>query len=500
MRKLKMILTVVLTVTFVITSTATAFAANPYANTSEAESLKELGLFADKNNGLALGDSITREEGIVLVLDFFSLSEEARELSDTDVTVALAKYKDKDRISDWARQFVAYAIKNKLSVGTGANIWEPKQKVDGNTLAAWALAEMGYKVTFTTALEQLIHVDGTEIPPDYMQYNNKKIDRDVAVGILFGLLSSNFADGSGTVMLKLLANASMVQSDYYKKTVVSGNLEKKYTALGSYETAYAEYRSNDERVEKYEIWYPRELESSNIKYPVVFVANGTGLAASSYKAFFKHLASWGFIVVGNEDMSSRTGASSESSLMFLLELNKDSNSIFHGKVDTDHIGIGGHSQGGVGAINAVTSQNHGNMYKALYAVSATSPYWGQENIFGLEWSYDLSKVHIPTFLSAGTGSFDAGTAEDITATEGQGITPLWSLRVNYKALPDSVAKITARKTDVDHGETYLAIDGYMTAWFMWHLQEDEEAGKAFKGNDAEILHNSLYQDIQSNIH
>lgn len=289
-------------------------------------------------------------------------------------------------------------------------------------------------------------------------------------------------------------------TNYYKFTKTKQPIEKQYTALGNYEVSFAEFEADDETIKKYEIWYPRELESSDIKYPVVVIANGTGIPASSYKAFFKHLASWGFIVVGNEDENSRTGASSEASLMFLLELSEDSNSMFYGKVDTDHIGIGGHSQGGVGAINAVTSQDHGNMYKALYAVSPTSPYWGQENIFGLEWSYDLSKVNIPTFLTAGTGSFDAGTAEDITATEGQGISPLWSLQANYEALPDSVQKIIARKTAVDHGETYQAIDGYMTAWFMWHLQGNEEAGKVFSGSDAEILHNSLYQDVQSNIH
>ncbi|BCN31669.1 hypothetical protein bsdtb5_29640 [Anaeromicropila herbilytica] len=76
---------------------------------------------------------------------------------------------------------------------------------------------------------------------------------------------------------------------------------------------------------------------------------------------------------------------------------------------------------------------------------------------------------------------------------------MWSLKANYDALPDSVPKIIARKTGVDHGETYQAIDGYMTAWFMWHLQKDEKAVKAFIGSDAEILHNSLYKDVQSNI-
>ena len=59
-------------------------------------------------------------------------------------------------------------------------------------------------------------------------------------------------------------------------------------------------------------------------------------------------------------------------------------------------------------------------------------------------------------------------------------------------------KVIARKTNVDHGDSYLQFDGYMTAWFMWQLQGDTEAAKAFVGNDAEILNNTLYQDQKSN--
>ena len=276
-------------------------------------------------------------------------------------------------------------------------------------------------------------------------------------------------------------------------------IEKLYATSGEHNVAFVEFEAEDDVFKKYEIWYPEDLESSDGKYPVIVMANGTGIVASSYKSYFEHLASWGFIVVGNEDENSRTGASSEASLTFLLDQNEDSSSIFYGKVDTDHMGIGGHSQGGVGAINAVTSQAHGNLYTALYTASATSPYWGQEGVFGPEWSYDLSKVNIPTFQIAGTGYFDAGTAEDITATEGQGICPLWSLLANYEAIPDTVDKVIARRANTDHGDTNVRTKGYMTAWFMWLLQGDEKAGEAFKGSDAELLHNSLYQDVQSNI-
>lgn len=37
-------------------------------------------------------------------------------------------------------------------------------------------------------------------------------------------------------------------------------------------------------------------------------------------------------------------------------------------------------------------------------------------------------------------------------------------------------------------------DGYITAWFMWHLQGGEEASKALVGDNAEILDNKLYQN------
>ncbi|WP_037288128.1 alpha/beta hydrolase family protein [Saccharibacillus sacchari] len=297
----------------------------------------------------------------------------------------------------------------------------------------------------------------------------------------------------------LFAFSKYKNAHYYKFTQTEQPIEKRYTEPGEEKVSFAEFKVDDAAVQKHEIWYPADLEKENALYPVVVIANGSGTPASGYPAFFEHLASWGFIVVGNEDNNSRTGASSEETLEFLLKLNEDGSSIFYGKVDTQNIGIGGHSQGGVGAINAVTSQPHGNKYKALYAVSPTSPYWGQESVFGTEWSYDLSKINIPTFLTAGTGSFDAGTADNITLTEGQGITPLWALQANYAALPDSVEKMIARKKGIDHGDSYLAIDGYMTAWFMWHLQGNAEAAEAFKGSDAEIFHNSLYQDVESNI-
>lgn len=56
----------------------------------------------------------------------------------------------------------------------------------------------------------------------------------------------------------------------------------------------------------------------------------------------------------------------------------------------------------------------------------------------------------------------------------------------------------ASKKNVDHGDSYKQFDGYMTAWFMYYLQSDTEAGKAF-AMGGELSTNILYQDVQTNI-
>ena len=283
---------------------------------------------------------------------------------------------------------------------------------------------------------------------------------------------------------------------YWKYATPAGEIEKRYTAFGDHDVSYIEFEADNTSCQKYEIWYPSDIAESNHPYPLVVMANGTGVAASQYREVFRHFASWGFIVVGNEDGNSRTGASSAATLDFILSLNEDGGSDFCGKVDTNNIGIAGHSQSGVGAINAVTVQENGHLYKAVFAASTTSPLLADEHILGAEWRYDISKVTIPCFMVAGTGNGDAGTATEKTATEGQGICPLWAMIENYDAIPDTVDKVMAREVGKDHGDMLRYADGYMTAWFMYYLHGDSQAGSAFFGNNAEILSNKNWQDVR----
>lgn len=304
---------------------------------------------------------------------------------------------------------------------------------------------------------------------------------------------------AGIIVLKKMfgsISGEMITDRYYEITERFGEIEKKYGVLGSYEVNYTEFDC-DNVCKKYEIWYPSEMKSDE-KYPLIVITNGSNFPASQYAPFFKHLASWGFIVIGNEDENTRTGLSSSLALDFMLAQNADKTSIFYGKIDVNNIGITGHSQGGVGAINAVTNQNNGSYYTAMFTASATSRYWGQDSVYGEEWRYDVSKVKIPYFMCAGTGAWDSGSAENIEPTKGQGICPLWSITENYEAISNDVPKVMARRTGKDHTDMLVEPDAYMTAWFMYILKDDEEAGKAFFGGNAEILSNENWQDIKIN--
>ena len=291
-------------------------------------------------------------------------------------------------------------------------------------------------------------------------------------------------------------------AEYYKYTETGGEIEKRYAEFGDKEVSYKEFDAENEVIGKYAVWYPSELETGDGTYPVVIFANGTGSSSAAYKPFMEHLSSWGFIAVGNDDQNTRTGASLEATIQFLMRENENSGSVFYHRIDLDNIGIGGHSQGGPAVFNMVGAQEHGYMVRTVYAASATSSY--HTEVMADQWGYDISKVTVPVFLTAGTGNWDAWNAtskeqatDDSTGVV-QGICPLWSLEENYDLLSATIDKVIARKINVDHGDSYKQFDGYMTAWFMYYLQGNEEAGKAFAVG-GELENNSLYQDVKTNI-
>ena len=133
-----------------------------------------------------------------------------------------------------------------------------------------------------------------------------------------------------------------VPGNYETAVETGGEIEAKYLAQGSHDVKYTEQKVM-ENYKKYEVYYPADLEIENKTYPLIVVSNGTGVKGSKAKAVFEHFASWGFVVIGNEEEYSWNGFSAEMSLKYLLRENENKNSIFYHKIDTENIGALGHS-------------------------------------------------------------------------------------------------------------------------------------------------------------
>lgn len=280
--------------------------------------------------------------------------------------------------------------------------------------------------------------------------------------------------------LIIVSHIPAAPTDYQNTVKTGGEIESAYMKNGSFEVSVYE-ESVLQGFGKYITYYPTELKTSDKKYPVIVVSNGSGTPISKYPAAQKHLASWGFIVIGTEEESDWNGFAAEMCLRHLKRWNDnekigDTESIFYRKVDLENVGIVGHSQGGVGVINAVTTQAHKDVYKAAVSLSPTN----KELANNLEWEYDATLVDTPIMLVSG-----AGGGDDWVVTGEQ-------LEEIYNDV--KCDKVMVRRKDTVHNEVLYTANGYVTAWFMWLLQGDENAAKAFIGSDPEIMGNSLYRD------
>ena len=95
-------------------------------------------------------------------------------------------------------------------------------------------------------------------------------------------------------------NAPSVKRGYQATVETGGSVERQYLEDGAYQTS--RYTAHAESpIEKYTVYYPSVLENDTQAYPMVLIVNQTGGKATKYEPLLKHLASWGFIVVGTQD-------------------------------------------------------------------------------------------------------------------------------------------------------------------------------------------------------
>ncbi len=253
-------------------------------------------------------------------------------------------------------------------------------------------------------------------------------------------------------------------------------IEGRYAKRGGEEVATAEFESDSRAIGKIVAVYPQTMLGEGSPLPIVSIGNASNTTAYDLMEAMEHLASWGFVVIGNMDRQTGTGASISQTLDEFLDLAARPDNLFHGRIDTTKIAVAGYSQGAYGAVMAATAYPNSHRYKAVYLCSCPQKQLG----INLKWgATDFARITAPLLMVAGTGNWDSTI-----------ISPEEAFQANFDETTGAYPVVAARHTSKDHEEMGGEGDAYMTAWLAYFLKGDTAAGEAFVGDDAEIVRNS----------
>lgn len=213
MRNLKKLLAVIVAICILATMAIPAFAAGSFTYETQAKSLYDMKLFMGNSASQyvpALDGSLTREQGIILLVRLFGKDADAKALTGADA--ALAAYTDKAKVAPWAKNYVAYAVKTGMVKGETATTVNPQGKLVGNAFSTMILRNLGYKVddaaSYAAASATLQEKGGTLTADQAKAFASKELIRDDACGIMFSALLAK--DTAGKTAIENLIAAGVV--------------------------------------------------------------------------------------------------------------------------------------------------------------------------------------------------------------------------------------------------------------------------------------------------
>ncbi|MNI39742.1 Alpha/beta hydrolase family protein [compost metagenome] len=263
--------------------------------------------------------------------------------------------------------------------------------------------------------------------------------------------------------------------------LAEGSIEQRYAQQGGYQVKVEEVKSTLGEA-LFRIYYP--VFQGDESYPIISWGNGTGATPDRYDELLTHLASWGFIVIDSYSQTTGTGQEIVEAIDYLSNENQLASSLFYQKIQTENIGVAGHSQGSTGVINAHTNYKSGSLIKTVVSIALPDlKHCDPEDV------YDTARITVPFLIMGGTRDFL--------------ISPV---STNQLALHSTNAS-TPVMMGMAKGAAHTAIEGnggnhrgYLTAWMRYRLLDDQEAMKAFHGDSSEMMHNTNWVDvIQANM-
>ncbi|WP_054532879.1 poly(ethylene terephthalate) hydrolase family protein [Herpetosiphon geysericola] len=250
-------------------------------------------------------------------------------------------------------------------------------------------------------------------------------------------------------------------------------LEFNYSQHGSLAINHNQVNLNDQQ--KAIIYYPTDLVRA---YPVIIWGNGTIASPEKYAGLFEHLASWGFIVIDSYSENTGDGAAIIQTLDYLIAANADPTNALFQKIQLDQIGAVGTSQGATGIINASNRYPQGQMIKTLITNALPQQRWTDE-----AHTYDPSLIAVPWLILSGTRDLIVSPAAANQASLEQS-----SAHKRFLAI-----SVGAGHTEIeDDGGSYR---GYLTAWLLGFLADDQQALNIFEPTHGEIWANPHWTHV-----
>jgi hypothetical protein len=210
------------------------------------------------------------------------------------------------------------------------------------------------------------------------------------------------------------------------------------------------------------LYYPKGGRADET-FPLLTFGNGTFCSPTFYDEFIGHVVSYGYIVIAPNTSNTGTGVEMLKGVDWVLAQNQQAGSPISGKVDVEHIGAFGHSQGGAGTCRAGADPR----IDAIATLSGAS---------------SVNEIQCPAFFVTTGG--EAGSSPDarIQETLSQASKPsMYGITVggNHDEYTDKADEgITAfiGLTSNDGVQSRAAV----TAWFDWQLKGMQEVGELFR--------------------
>ncbi|HVU06061.1 MAG TPA: hypothetical protein VHE30_30130 [Polyangiaceae bacterium] len=241
-----------------------------------------------------------------------------------------------------------------------------------------------------------------------------------------------------------------------------------YSAAGSFPTT-----SETPATPACTIYRPSTLGEQGRHHPVILWGNGTFTTPAIYAAALQHWASHGFIVGAANTSNAGTGKEMIACLDYFVAENGRSGSAYFDKVDVNHVGAAGHSQGGGGTIMAGQDAR-------VTVTAPLEPYTVQG--FG---GYDQASIGKQ---QSGSKMFLLSGSADNVAT------PTPNQSIVYAGV--NVPVFWGMLAGADHVTTAVGnLNGFrgpMTAWFRAHLMDDQNARTYFYGASCGLCTNASW--------